>query len=113
MQGELQDAEVREWENQRELEEENNSLREKLDAIRSESIPLGLQYQKERVRAQEKTDDMLRDLACVLGGVFELGFIGGLLLSLYLIGAGFRHIRRLRPQLSKVLCSDFCFADES
>ena len=96
LRSELQDAEERGRETQRELEEENNRLREKLDAVRSESMRLGPRYKKERVKTQEKTDNMLRDLAYVLGGVFALGFIGGLLLSLYLIGAGFRHRARAR-----------------
>lgn len=60
---------------------------------------------------------MLRDPAYTLGGVFALGFIGGPLLSLYLIGTRCRFQKYSSPKfdhnLSKVLCSDFCFADVS
>ena len=38
LQSQLQDAEERGQETQRELEEENNRLREKLDAVRSKSM---------------------------------------------------------------------------
>jgi len=85
LRNELTNAEKREQETRRELEEEVRRLQERLESVKSESAELEGRYRRQRDKMQGITDAQLNALV----GVFKLGFVSGLLLSALLV-LGFR-----------------------